>query len=234
MARPVKETPMLYGQEARQFEMRMMNPPMVSKERKEEIKRDYEFMRKRCVNCTFQVMDKNNLQVRRLGANDQVDDFDCGDNDLNDFIITDAPLYFKVRLATSYVLEDMANGNIVGFFSLAHDRISLTDFPSNSAYNRFRKQFFAQGKMFKSYPALKICRLATDKKYRGEGIGAMIVNMIIGSYRNDNKAGCRFITVDAYADALAFYFKQGFLPLSKEDENAETRLLYFDLESVQE
>ena len=33
--------------------MRMMNPPMVSKERKEEIKRDYEFMRKRCVNCTF-------------------------------------------------------------------------------------------------------------------------------------------------------------------------------------
>ena len=38
MARPVKETPMLYGQEARQFEMRMMNPPMVSKERKEEIK----------------------------------------------------------------------------------------------------------------------------------------------------------------------------------------------------
>lgn len=38
------------------------------------------------------------------------------------------------------------------------------------------------------------------------------------------------ITVDAYADALNFYFKQGFLPLSKEDEGADTRLLYFDLE----
>ena len=137
-----------------------------------------------------------------------------------------------MRLATSYVLEDTENGNVIGYFSLAHDRISLTDFPSNSAYNRFRKQFFAQGKMFKSYPALKICRLATDKKYRGEGIGAMIVNMIIASYRRDNKAGCRFITVDAYADALPFYYKQGFSPLSKEDENADTRLLYFDLESV--
>ena len=86
--------------------------------------------------------------------------------------------------------------------------------------------------MFKSYPALKICRLATDKKYHGEGIGAMLVNTIIGSYRNDNKAGCRFITVDAYADALPFYFKQGFMPLSKEDERAETRLLYFDLETL--
>lgn len=178
------------------------------------------------------MLNKDKVQLRKLGEDDTICQFDCGDEDLNDFIITDAPLYFKVRLATSYVLEDTENGNVIGYFSLAHDRISLTDFPSNSAYNRFRKQFFAQGKMFKSYPALKICRLATDRKYRGEGIGAMIVNMIIASYRRDNKAGCRFITVDAYADALPFYYKQGFSPLSKEDENADTRLLYFDLESV--
>ena len=72
----------------------------------------------------------------------------------------------------------------------------------------------------------------SDKKYRGEGIGAMIVNTIIGSYRNDNKAGCRFITVDAYVDALPFYYKLGFALLSKEDEGAETRLLYFDLETL--
>ena len=32
MARPIKETPILYGAEARQFEMRMMNPEPVSKE----------------------------------------------------------------------------------------------------------------------------------------------------------------------------------------------------------
>ena len=178
-------------------------------------------------------MHKDNIQLRRLGENDIVSQFDCGDEDLNDFILTDASLYFKVRLATSYILEDGENGNVIGYFSLAHDRISLTDFPSNSAYNRFRKKFFAQGKMFKSYPALKICRLATDKMYHGEGIGAMIINMIIASYRNDNKAGCRFITVDAYRDALPFYYKQGFTPLSKEDEEAETRLLYFDLESVE-
>ncbi len=177
-------------------------------------------------------MNRDAIQLRRLGADDMVTRFDCGDDDLNDFILTDAPLYYRVRLATSYVLEDVTGGDVIGYFSLAHDRISLTDFPSNSAYNRFRKQFFAQGKMFKSYPALKICRLATDKRYRGEGIGAMLVNMIIASYRNDSKAGCRFITVDAYAEALDFYYKQGFMPLSKEDEGADTRLLYFDLESV--
>ena len=53
MARPIKETPILYGAEARQFERRMMNPEPVSKERREAINRDYEFMRTRCVNCSF-------------------------------------------------------------------------------------------------------------------------------------------------------------------------------------
>ena len=178
-------------------------------------------------------MNKEDILLRRLEENDTVSKFDCGDEDLNDFIFGDAMLYFKVRLATSYVLENKNTKDTIGYFSLAHDRISLTDFPSNSAYNRFRKQFFAQGKMFKSYPALKICRLATDKKFRGEGIGTMMVNMIIASYKSDNKAGCRFITVDAYADALPFYYKQGFLPLSKEDEGSPTRLLYFDLENIQ-
>ena len=177
-------------------------------------------------------MNKENLQLRRLGENDHVLAFDCGDEDLNDFILTDASLYYRVRLATSYVWEDRVTGEVFGYFSLAHDRISLTDFPSNSAYNRFRKQFFAQGKMFKSYPALKICRLATSNSCRGEGVGAMIVKTIIASYRKDSKAGCRFITVDAYRDALPFYYKQGFVPLSKEDEGSDTRLLYFDLESV--
>ncbi len=176
-------------------------------------------------------MNKEDILLRRLGEEDHIAKFDCGDEDLNDFIFNDALLYYKVRLATSYVLEDKNTKDTIGYFSLAHDRISLTDFPSNSAYNRFRKQFFAQGKMFKSYPALKICRLATDKNYHGEGIGTMMVNMIITSYKSDNKAGCRFITVDAYADALSFYYKLGFVPLSKEDEDAPTRLLYFDLES---
>ena len=43
----------------------------------------------------------------------------------------------------------------------------------------------------------------------------------------------RFVWLkDAYKDALPFYYKQGFAPLSKEDEDSDTRLLYFDLESV--
>ena len=53
MARPIKETPILYGEEAHKFELRMQNPPRLPAEQIERMKRDYDFMRSRCVNSTF-------------------------------------------------------------------------------------------------------------------------------------------------------------------------------------
>lgn len=53
MARPIKETPILYGEEARRFELQMQHPKQLSPERIERMHRDYEFLRSRCVNCSF-------------------------------------------------------------------------------------------------------------------------------------------------------------------------------------
>lgn len=53
MARPIKETPILYGEEARKFELRMQNPKQLSSEERARIMRDYKFMRSKCVNCSF-------------------------------------------------------------------------------------------------------------------------------------------------------------------------------------
>ena len=50
----------------------------------------------------------------------------------------------------------------------------------------------------------------------------------------DNKTGCRFITVDAYAAAIPFYLKNGFVPLNDEEADEPTRLLYFDLNDLNE
>ena len=75
-------------------------------------------------------MNKENLQLRRLGENDKVATFDCGDEDLNDFILTDAPLYYRVRLATSYVWEDRITGRrcIIWLYSPA--KINTPTLPS--------------------------------------------------------------------------------------------------------
>lgn len=42
MARFIKETPILFGNDGRRFEERMQNPPKVSREKREQIRRSYE------------------------------------------------------------------------------------------------------------------------------------------------------------------------------------------------
>lgn len=44
MARPIKETPILFGEDARRFEERMKNPPKASQEEKDRIKRNYDMV----------------------------------------------------------------------------------------------------------------------------------------------------------------------------------------------
>lgn len=55
-------------------------------------------------------------EIRKLGLNDRGGSFDCGDEDLNDFIINDAPLYRKALLAMTYVMENKTTGKVIAYF----------------------------------------------------------------------------------------------------------------------
>ena len=87
-------------------------------------------------------------------------------------------------------------------------------------------------KRLKSYLAVKICRFAVDLSMKGQSVGSFLLNFIKSYFLDDNKTGCRFITVDAYAAAVPFYLKNGFVPLTSEDAMSATRLLYFDLNDI--
>ena len=60
-------------------------------------------------------------------------------------------------------------------------------------------------KRIKSYPAVKICRLGIDNSLRGKGIGSMLLDFIKYFFIENNKTGCRFLTVDAYNNAIPFF-----------------------------
>ena len=47
-------------------------------------------------------------------------------------------------------------------------------------------------------------------------------------------AFCRFLTVDAYLDAVPFYVKNEFQFMNTEDDNPHTRLMYYDLMDLEE
>lgn len=171
--------------------------------------------------------------IRRLRRNESIESFDCGDADLNDFILKESSLYRKALLAVSYVVEDKQDNHLVSaYFSLANDKVSLNDFESKTEFNRFRKRRFVNKKRLKSYPAVKICRLGVDLSMKGHHLGTFLLNFIKSYFVLDNKTGCRFLTVDAYADAIPFYLKNGFIPLNDEGADSVTRLLYFDLATI--
>lgn len=173
--------------------------------------------------------------IRRLKQDELVKSFDCGDADLNDFILHESPLYRQALLAVSYVLESKQDDNTTSaYFSLANDRVSLSDFDNKTEFNRFRKHRFVNEKRLKSYPAVKICRLGVHTQAKGLHIGTFLLDFIKSYFLVDNKTGCRFLTVDAYADAIPFYIKNGFVPLNEDDTDSVTRLLYFDLATIVE
>jgi hypothetical protein len=45
----------------------------------------------------------SHYNVRQLRSGDEMEQFDCGDCDLNDFIVHDAEAYSAAKLAVTYV-----------------------------------------------------------------------------------------------------------------------------------
>ena len=169
----------------------------------------------------------------RLNENNVVESFDCGDQDLNDFIFNRSAAYQKYLLSVSYAFANPDNGKILAYCSLANDKVAVTDFKDKTEFNRFRKHHgFPNAKRLKSYPAVKLCRLGVDTSAKGKQIGTRILNYIKSIYAMENKAGCRFLTVDAYLGAVPFYIKNDFQFMNAEDTDPHTRMMYFDLKDI--
>lgn len=167
--------------------------------------------------------------IQKFESDIPTNTFDCGDDDLNDFIKNEVQLYKHQLIAMPYiVIEKDKTDRILAYFTLANDKIAITDFKSNNQFNKFKKKKFNKEKYLRSYPSVKVGRLGISKEFQGVGIGTHIIDFIKFYFLEGNKTGCRFITVDAYNAAVPFYKKNGFDFLIKKDDNP-TQLMFFDL-----
>lgn len=171
-------------------------------------------------------------RVRRLDIGDVITSFDCNDEDLNDFLLNEANLYRNALLSVTYVVEEKETNNVIAYFSLSNDKVSISDFDNKTEFNRFRKHKFVNEKRLRSYPAIKIGRLAISSNAQHQSIGTYLLEFIQDYFIIDNKSGCRFVTVDAYVDAIPFYIKNNYQFLNNDDEDKRTRVMYFDLASL--
>lgn len=179
-------------------------------------------------------IERSQFKFIRLKSSDAVKNFDCGDKDLNDFILNRAAAFQKYLLAVNYACVNADDASkVYAYCSLANDKVATSDFKDKTEFNHFRrKRGFPNEKRLKSYPAIKLCRLGVDEKVKGQQIGSGVLDYIKSLFALDNKAGCRFLTVDAYLNAVPFYEKNGFHFMNAEDNDPHTRLMYYDLMDI--
>ena len=140
------------------------------------------------------------------------------------------PFFAKELLAVTYVLEDTDTGKIAAYFSLLNDKVDR-EFADPRIWNNLSRKI-PNAKRRSSYPALKIGRLAVSNEMKGQDIGTKIINYIQTRCTSNPSTGCRFITVDAYVSAVGFYQKCDFKLLVQPEQDDETVLMFFDLESL--
>ena len=100
--------------------------------------------------------------------------FDCGDDDLNRFLLDDAKHAQELRIANTFILED--KGRIAAYFCLLNDRISRSEI-TGSRWKKIRAKF-PVSKQFRSYPCIKVGRFAVSVDYHGQSVGTWLMNKL--------------------------------------------------------
>ena len=166
------------------------------------------------------------MELVRLTHESNLSGFDCGDDDLNEFLVEDAKSFLNKRIAISFLLKD--EQEIVAYFCLLNDKITRQDV-TNNQWKKI-KGAFPERKQFGSYPAIKIGRFAVSSSYKGRNIGTDLMNILKGMLKdNPCYSAFRFLTVDAYISVIDFYKKNKFKILSEKITNEHTRLMFFDM-----
>jgi len=172
-----------------------------------------------------------------------ISNFDCGDQDLNDFFNRDALLYQNERLGKTFYFRHKQTQKIVCAFSLSAD--SVKTFLLTNNRRRKVRELLPHEKSLQSYPAMLIGRLGVSTEFDGQGVGSQLMEFVKAFCFDKFEHYVRFLTVDAYnkPSVLKYYEKNDFkfLFLSEEDERQNlkkninsdeplnSRQMFFDL-----
>ena len=155
-----------------------------------------------------------------------LEDFHClktfcsGVESMDDFIRGDFRMSVENHYCTAYVVT--YQDEVVAVFALSFDSLDLDSDDKEELQAgmspagipdvdwSYRDTFYSKPR----YPALDIAYLAVQEKWRGRGVGNLLVDTIAERARTQTFAGCQFLTVEALAtseySAVGFYSRCGF------------------------
>ena len=163
-------------------------------------------------------------RLREISPDDKVSGLSFGHADfipLKMFLEKHARRYHAANTAKSYVLTtESAQPKVVGYVTLvcSHIQIDAPDDVGEYSYEDF--------------PAVKIARLAVDKRHQGYDLGTQLVDFSIAitQGRIMPHVGCRFLILDSKQQSIKFYEKRGFRLLDTEhNRKKENPVMFIDV-----
>ncbi|MGC4193124.1 MAG: GNAT family N-acetyltransferase [Thermomicrobiales bacterium] len=142
------------------------------------------------------------FRVAKLERRHGMEAFDCGQEDLNRFLVRFALTNQLANASTTYLA--LADDEVVGFYTLVVGEIAYTDAPER----------LTRGIVRHSVPLMILARLAIDLRWQGRGIGkGLLKDAMLRTLQGADIAGIRALAVHAKDDAArAFYEHFGFQP----------------------
>jgi GNAT superfamily N-acetyltransferase len=143
------------------------------------------------------------LKIEKLQRSHKLDEFDCGQEALNRFLIRHALQNQQAEASQTYVA--LADGQVVGYYTLVVGEVAF-----ESAHERLTK-----GLARHPVPIMLLARLAIVTSWQGKGLGSgLLKDAMQRTVQAADIAGIRAFAVHAKDDeAKSFYEHFGFTPL---------------------
>ncbi|SRR5216110_1681281 len=140
--------------------------------------------------------------IEKLARHHAVDDFDCGQEALNRFLIRFALTNQQANASQTYV--GLADSTVIGFYTLVVSEVSYDDAPER----------LKRGLARYPVPLMLLARLAVSQEWKGKGVGAgLLKDAMCRTLQVADIVGMRALAAHAKDDrARAFYEHFGFVP----------------------
>jgi len=126
--------------------------------------------------------------------------FDSGSSALNRYLHEQVSQDIRRRVAACFVALETGS-RIAGYYTLSTASVPLLDLPDNTQRKLPR---------YGSVPAVRMGRLAVDKAFQGQGLGAaLLMNALKRAARSDIASAIFFVDAKD-AQAASFYKQYGF------------------------
>ncbi|MGA2119075.1 MAG: GNAT family N-acetyltransferase [Bryobacteraceae bacterium] len=141
-------------------------------------------------------------RVEKLRPGHPIEDFDCGREKLNRYLLRYAWSNQQAGAAQTYI--GLAGDTVVGYHTLAVGQVSREQAPER----------LTKGLARHPVPIMLLARMAVDRRWQGQGVGkALLRDAMLRTLQAAEIAGIRAFAVHAKDEkARGFYQKFDFIP----------------------